>query len=78
MGGSTTGAARRATQYGGGVGGGAAAARQQPKNKAVAAVLGGDLYQRTRLPGYEREREKKAGEIDVEVLLQGAEKLAAV
>ncbi len=56
--------ARRQTAY----------AARQPKNKAVAAVLGGDLYQRTR--GTEAGRQK--GELDVEVLLKGAEKLAAV
>jgi hypothetical protein len=48
-------------------------AARQPKNKAVAAVLGGDLFQATR-GGVE----KKKGELDVEVLLRGAEKLAAV
>lgn len=59
--------ARRATAYGG---------RHQPKSKAVAAVLGGDLYLQTRRPADFGERQK--GEIDVEVLLQGAEKLVAV
>ena len=48
-------------------------AGRQPKNKAVAAVLGGDLFEATR-GGVE----KKKGELDVEVLLKGAEKLAAV
>nr|OQO30128.1 hypothetical protein B0A51_02868 [Rachicladosporium sp. CCFEE 5018] len=48
---------------------------RQPKNKAVAAVLGGDLYQATRRP---EAGSRPKGEIDVEVLLQGAEKLAAV
>lgn len=48
---------------------------RQPKNKAVAAVLGGDLYQKTR--STDRTGRQK-GDIDVEVLLQGAEKLAAV
>lgn len=62
-----TTAARRTTMYGGG---------RQPKNKAVAAVLGGDLYQRTRKDGIAAVRQK--GEVDVEVLLEGAEKLAAV
>ncbi|KAK4955116.1 hypothetical protein LTR10_007310 [Elasticomyces elasticus] len=56
--------ARRATGYGAGV--------RQPKSKAVAAVLGGDLYRKTR-------RAEDAGVnrqgIDVEVLLEGAEKL---
>lgn len=56
---------RRATVYGG---------PRQPKNKAVAAVLGGDLYTRTRAP----ENARQKGEIDVEALLHGAEKLAAV
>ncbi|KAK5725528.1 hypothetical protein LTR15_003716 [Elasticomyces elasticus] len=59
--------ARRATGYGGGV--------RQPKSKAVAAVLGGDLYRKTR-------RAEDAGGnrqgIDVEVLLEGAEKLGGV
>lgn len=56
---------RRATVYGG---------PRQPKNKAVAAVLGGDLYNKTRAP----ETTRQKGEINVEALLQGAEKLAAV
>ncbi|KAK4539306.1 hypothetical protein LTR36_000799 [Oleoguttula mirabilis] len=65
---TSTTAARRATAYGG---------ARQPKSRAVAAVLGGDLYQKTRrapadAPGRQR------GDIDVEVLLEGAEKLAAV
>ncbi|KAK4979122.1 hypothetical protein LTR42_001624 [Elasticomyces elasticus] len=59
--------ARRATGYGAGV--------RQPKSKAVAAVLGGDLYRKTR-------RAEDAGVnrqgIDVEVLLEGAEKLGGV
>lgn len=46
--------------------------RQGPKSKAVAAVLGGNLYQKTRREGVQK------GEIDVEVLLEGAERLAAV
>lgn len=54
---------RRATGYVG---------RQGPKNKAVAAVLGRNLYQKTRREGFQK------GEIDVEVLLEGAERLAAV
>ncbi|KAK3710914.1 hypothetical protein LTR37_009935 [Vermiconidia calcicola] len=57
-------AGRRQTGYG----------ARQPKNKAVAAVLGGDLYQQTR--GADTSRQK--GELDVELLLHGAEKLAAV
>lgn len=44
------------------------------KNKAVAAVLGGDLYQRIQQQPDGRGR----GEADVEILLHGAEKLAAV
>ncbi|CZT14107.1 uncharacterized protein RCC_00082 [Ramularia collo-cygni] len=56
---------RRATMYGGG--------RQTPRNKAVAAVLGGDLYQRTR-----REGMRAKGDVDVEVLLEGAERLLNV
>jgi hypothetical protein len=65
--------------YGGAYGLGAADRRKtgyaarQPKNKAVAAVLGGDLFQATR-----GTTEKKKGELDVELLLHGAEKLAAV
>jgi predicted MPP superfamily phosphohydrolase len=51
--------------YGGG--------RQTPRNKAVAAVLGGDLYQRTR-----REGMRAKGDVDVEVLLEGAERLLNV
>lgn len=47
---------------------------RQPKNKAVAAVLGGDLFAATRGTG----QEKKKGDLDVELLLRGAEKLAAV
>lgn len=60
---STT--SRRATVYGG----------RQPKSKAVAAVLGGDLYQRTRTEGVVA---KQKGDVDVEILLEGAEKLLAV
>nr|OQO28791.1 hypothetical protein B0A51_04934 [Rachicladosporium sp. CCFEE 5018] len=63
-----TQAARRATVH-------PAYTARQPKNKAVAAVLGGDLYQATRRP---EAGSRPKGEIDVEVLLQGAEKLAAV
>ncbi|KAK5169186.1 uncharacterized protein LTR77_006495 [Saxophila tyrrhenica] len=61
---ATSGTTRRQTAY----------APRQPKNKAVAAVLGGDLYQRTRTG----ETGRQKGELDVEVLLKGAEKLAAV
>lgn len=56
---------RRATTYG----------ARQPKSKVVAAVLGGDLYSQTRsinLPG------RQKGDLDVELLLQGAEKLTSV
>lgn len=63
----TSNAARRATAYG----------NRQPKSRAVAAVLGGDLYQRTRREGAAASGRQK-GEIDVEVLLEGAEKLAGV
>lgn len=61
---------RRATQYGG-------AAARQPKNKAVAAVLGGDLYVKTRAVDG-KQQQRGCGELDVELLLHGAEKLAAV
>ena len=57
--------ARRATTYG----------TRNPKNKAVAAVLGGDLYQKTRAVG---SAGRQKGDLDVEVSLHGAEKLAAV
>jgi hypothetical protein len=63
--------------------------RAPRRNTAVAAVLGGDLVERIRRGGgggagsgigyrsYEgREREK--GEVDVDVLLEGAEKLCSV
>lgn len=46
---------------------------RQPRSRAVAAVLGGDLYAKIQ-PSYGRH----AGEIDVDILLQGAEKLATV
>lgn len=59
------------------------AAPRQPRNRAVAAVLGGELYQRTRreaaaVSQAQVRGEKVKGEVDVEVLLEGAEKLAAV
>ncbi|KAF2769495.1 DASH complex, subunit Spc34 [Teratosphaeria nubilosa] len=57
---------RRATQYG---------AARQPKAKAVAAVLGGDLYNKTRKEGG---MSRQKGDLDVELLLHGAEKLTAV
>lgn len=47
---------------------------RQPKSKAVAAVLGGDLYAKIQVPLAGRQ----AGEVDVDVLLQGAERLATV
>lgn len=56
---------RRTTTYG----------ARQPKSKVVAAVLGGDLYSQTRstnIPG------RPKGDLDVELLLHGAEKLANV
>lgn len=56
---------RRATVYG----------QRQPKSRAVAAVLGGDLYNRTR---QESTSARIKGELDVEVLLEGAERLLAV
>lgn len=56
---------RRATVYG----------SRQPKSKAVAAVLGGELYQQTRKEGLAA---RQKGEVDVSVLLEGAEKLLAV
>lgn len=56
---------RRATVYG----------TRQPKSKAVAAVLGGELYQRTRKEGA---AVRQKGEVDVEILLEGAERLLAV
>ncbi|KAK3643152.1 hypothetical protein LTR56_004991 [Elasticomyces elasticus] len=49
---------------------------RQPKSKAVAAVLGGDLYRKTRRA--EDVGGNKQGGIDVEVLLEGAEKLGGV
>lgn len=64
------------------------AMRAPRRNTAVAAVLGGDLVERIRRGGgggagsglgyqsYERGREK--GEVDVDVLLEGAEKLCGV
>ena len=56
---------RRATTYAG----------RPPKNKAVAAVLGGDLYMKTRRTDMSG---RQKGEMDVEMLLHGAEKLSAV
>jgi hypothetical protein len=82
---------RRTTTFGGAGGDGAMSAnamRAPRRNTAVAAVLGGDLVERIRRGGgggagsglgyqsYERGREK--GEVDVDVLLEGAEKLCTV
>jgi hypothetical protein len=82
---------RRTTTFGGNGGNGAVSAnamRAPRRNTAVAAVLGGDLVERIRRGGgggagsglgyqsYERGREK--GEVDVDVLLEGAEKLCGV
>lgn len=65
--------------------GGAASVRVPRRNTAVAAVLGGDLVERIRRGGggtvgtNSRGLEgKEKGEVDVEVLLEGAEKLCAV
>lgn len=63
--GAGSGASRRATVYGG---------ARQPKSRAIAAVLGGDLYERTRREGTARLK----GDVDIELLLHGAERLAAV
>ncbi|KAK5119179.1 hypothetical protein LTR85_007793 [Meristemomyces frigidus] len=63
----TSTAARRATAFQG---------TRQPKSRAVAAVLGGDLYQKTRRAPDAAGRQR--GDIDVDVLLEGAEKLAGV
>ncbi|KAK4996678.1 hypothetical protein LTR66_003764 [Elasticomyces elasticus] len=70
---------RRATTFAG-----MAASRAPRRHTAVAAVLGGDLFQRTRRGAGDTSsgrrdgvgREK--GEVDVEVLLEGAEKLCGV
>ena len=48
---------------------------RQPRARAVAAVLGGDLFQRTRRPDV---GDRQKGDVDVELLLRGAEKLIAV
>lgn len=56
---------RRTTTYG----------ARQPKSKVVAAVLGGDLYSRTRATNA---TSRQKGDLDVEILLEGAEKLSAV
>lgn len=63
----------------------ASSARQPRRHTAVAAVLGGDLYRRTRngLDGdannrYGRPAVRERSNVDVELLLEGAEKLCAV
>lgn len=55
------------------------------RNTAVAAVLGGDLVERIRRggggavgTGSRSHENKEKGEVDVDVLLEGAEKLCAV
>lgn len=60
--------------------------KQPKRNTAVAAVLGGDLYRRIRNaesgpeanPSYGRAMSKQKGDLDVDVLLEGAEKLCKV
>lgn len=54
-------------------GAGGPSARAPRRNTAVAAVLGGDLHSRIR-----RSEAQTKGELDVEVLLHGAEKLGGV
>lgn len=56
---------RRANTYAG----------RQPKSKVVAAVLGGDLYSQTRSTNTAG---RQKGDLDVELLLHGAEKLSNV
>lgn len=82
MGGSAMGGAT--------VGGSGNAVRAPRRNTAVAAVLGGDLVERIRRGGgggagsglgyqsYERGTGREKGEVDVDVLLEGAEKLCGV
>lgn len=65
---------------------GGSMARQPRRNTAVAAVLGGDLYRRVRNAGssadsgasYGRARRMEKGDLDVDVLLEGAVKLCNV
>ncbi|KAK0364958.1 hypothetical protein LTR91_021395 [Friedmanniomyces endolithicus] len=64
---ASSAAGRRATTYG----------ARQPKSRAVAAVLGGDLYQKTRKAAESGAASRQKGDIDVEILLEGAEKLGA-
>ncbi|GAB7357134.1 hypothetical protein MBLNU459_g7930t1 [Dothideomycetes sp. NU459] len=63
----------------------APSARQPRRHTAVAAVLGGDLYRRTRTGldadatgRYGRPTARDRSAVDVELLLEGAEKLCAV
>ncbi|KAK1812789.1 hypothetical protein LTR12_012816 [Friedmanniomyces endolithicus] len=65
---ASSAAGRRATSY----------ATRQPKSRAVAAVLGGDLYQKTRKATDTVAASREKGDIDVGILLEGAEKLGAV
>lgn len=71
----------------GGGGGGANSIRAPRRNTAVAAVLGGDLVEQIRQGGgggpgtglgYGGLEARERGEVDVEVLLKGVEKLCAV
>jgi hypothetical protein len=73
---------------GGNPGGGVPNAVRAPRrNTAVAAVLGGDLVERIRRGGgggagsglgYREVSGRDKGEVDVDVLLEGAEKLCSV
>jgi len=86
---TTFNASGRSSVIDGSVGGGANAVRAPRRNTAVAAVLGGDLVDRIRRGGgggvgsglgyrHFEGRERERGEVDVEVLLEGAEKLCSV
>jgi len=75
--GATNSASRQSTT--------ANAARQPKRNTAVATVLGGDLYRKVKRAEtgtvsrpYGSARSVENGELDVEVLLAGAEKLCGV
>lgn len=66
---------------------GSSAIRAPRRNTAVAAVLGGDLVEQIKRGGgggpgtglgYGGHEARERGEIDVDVLLRGAEKLCAV